>query len=215
MAGVVIALGCTGSLHAAIASQTFYLNQSNKLADGISNYGIVQVTADQSARTVQFDIQAPYLYSGSQPVANYGFSQFYFNTKNLGLSSGFSVLSSPANWELDDKGYQVSEFGWYDLEFSAKAGRGTGGLPVQPSLSFTLKLNNSANATIENFANLDGVSSTKTPDAFFAAHIQGFNLTGGETSHFVASSVPEPSTILLWSAAGVCALGVARRFRKR
>jgi hypothetical protein len=157
---------------------------------------------------MQFDITAPYIYNGSA-APTYGFSQFYLNTDNLTLDTDFTA-TLPSDWSVKEGAFNVTGFGRYDLQFSAKTG--TDNLS---SLSFALKLTDPSKATIANFANLDGPDPNKPAQYFFAGHIQGFGSTGGNTSHLVAGSVPEPSTIVLWSMVGVGGWVFARRFRKK
>jgi hypothetical protein len=204
--GLAVLLGA-GSLQAAVITQTFFLNQSNALTDNVS-YGEVNVTANSTTGTVKFDVTAPYAYSGSA-APTYGFSLFSLNTNNLKLGTDFTVVP-PDDWSVKEGAFNISGFGRYDLQFNAK--KGTDNLS---SLSFAMALTDPSKATIANFVNLDGPDPNKPPQYFFAGHIQGFGSTGGNTSHFVAGSVPEPSTIVLWSAVGVGGLFFARRFRKK
>lgn len=204
--GLAVLLGA-GSLHAAVITQTFFLDQSNALTDDVS-YGEVRVTANSTAGTVRFDVTAPYVYSGSA-APTYGFSRFWLNTGQLKLDSDFTVVP-PNDWTVDQGAFNVTEFGRYGLQLDAKTGNDN-----LSSLTFTLAFTDPSKATIVNFANLDGPDPKKPAQYNFAGHIQGFGSTGGNTSHFVAGSVPEPSTIVLWSLVGVGGLAFARRFRKK
>lgn len=202
--GLTVLLGA-GSVQAAVMTQTFFLNQSNALTDNVS-YGEVRVTANSTTGTMQFDITAPYPYAGSA-APTYGFSLFSLNTNNLKLGTDFTVIP-PDDWSVKEGAFNMPGFGRYDLQLNAKTG--TDNLS---SLTFALALTDPSKATIANFANLDGPDPNKPPQYFFAGHIQGFGSTDGNTSHFVAGSVPEPSTIVLWSALGVGGWVFARRFR--
>ncbi len=209
MAGAaMVALVVVNQAHAALVTQTFSMEYSNELADG-GDYGIVTIEADDVAGTVQFDVTAPYVYSGS-PGNHFGFQTFYFNTLDLDLGTDFSLVL-PSDWSAEQKGYNVSEFGSFDLRLKAK-----GGNDALANLSFTLQMNDGLEslATINNFANFSGPDKGKPALHYFAGHVLDFASTSGQTSHHIASAVPEPSAFVLWGVCGVLGLLAARRFRR-
>lgn len=165
-------------------ANTYFLNQSNELADGV-NYAQVDVL--ENAGNLNFTVTA------LEPT-NWKFSNFYFN---LGGSTGAITLTGlPSGWNADTD-QNVSEFG----EFSDGAkGRGNS---LQSVFSFTADGTNTL-----SFANL----LANDDGWIFAAHVQCQNkrnnpcsAVGDETSHHIAgpdiSPIPIPGAIWLFGTA--------------
>jgi hypothetical protein len=179
----------TGSAYA----NTYYLNQSNTLLDGV-NYAQVDVL--ESAGNLNFSVQA------LAPV-NWQFSNFYFNL--IGSVGPVSLTGLPSGWNADTN-QNVSSFGVF-----SNGAKGNGS-SLQSAFSFTV--GSTVALTLANLGpNLDGW--------IFAGHVQcqskkntPCSAMDGNTSHFIAgpgiSSVPLPAAAwLLGSALGL--FGFVRR----
>jgi hypothetical protein len=202
---------CTNGF-ASVVVKTFVLDQSNTFTDGVT-YGTVKLTADDSAGTVEFELNAPYVYDGALDADDdFGFKTFAFNA-GPGLSYGSKyTLSLPHGWEFKGANGSADGFGKYDVKI------GSSGDHILQSFNFTAQLTDKSQATIANFANLHGES----PTFFFAAHVKGFDETKGEDghdeeSHWIAGSeeespkpVPEPTTSVIWLVLGGVAVAFGR-----
>ncbi len=165
-------------------ANTYFLNQSNTLADGV-NYAQVDVL--ESGGNLNFTVTA-------LAPSNWKFSNFYFN---LGGSTGDITLTGlPAGWRPDTN-QNVSEF---DVFSDGARGRGNS---LQSVFSFTADGVNTL-----SFANL----LANDEGWIFAAHVQcsgrGGNVcdsVNGESSHHIAgpdiSPVPIPGAIWLFGSA--------------
>lgn len=174
---------------------TFFLNQSNELADNV-NYAQVDVT--ETAGNLHFNVKA-------LDPTNWKFSNFYFN---LGGSTGAVTLTNSIGW-VSDSG-NVSEFGSFSHGL-----KGNGG-SLQSEFSFTA---DGANAlSLSNLmANGEGW--------IFASHSQCQNkkaspcvAVGNQTSHHIAgpgevSNVPVPAAVWLFGSA-MAGLGTVGRRKK-
>ena len=165
-------------------ANTYFLNQSNTLADGV-NYAQVDVSVN--AGNLNFTVTA------LEPT-NWKFSNFYFN---LGGPTGAITLTGlPSGWRADTD-QNVSEFGVFS---DGAKGRGNS---LQSIFSFTAD-----GANTLSFANLlandDGL--------IFAAHVQcqskrnnPCSAVDDETSHHIAgpdiSPIPIPGAIWLFGTA--------------
>ncbi len=165
-------------------ANTYLLNQSNTLADGV-NYAQVDVT--ENAGNLNFTVTA------LEPT-NWKFSNFYFN---LGGATGAITLTGlPSGWNADTD-QNVSEFGVFSDGTKGK------GNSLQSVFSFTADGTNTL-----SFANL----LANDEGWIFAAHVQCQSKKNnpcsgvdGETSHHIAgpeiSPVPIPGAIWLFGSA--------------
>lgn len=165
-------------------ANTYLLNQSNTLADGV-NYAQVDVT--ENAGNLNFTVTA------LEPT-NWKFSNFYFN---LGGATGAITLTGlPSGWNADSD-QNVSEFGVFSDGTKGK------GNSLQSVFSFTADGTNTM-----SFANL----LANDEGWIFAAHVQCQSKKNnpcsgvdGETSHHIAgpeiSPVPIPGAIWLFGSA--------------
>lgn len=164
-----------------VLASTYYLNQSNTLADGV-NYAQVDVL--ENGGNLDFTVTA-------LTPANWKFSNFYFN---LGGNVGTVTLSGlPTGWSADS-GQNVSAFGIF-----SDGEKGTGGT-LKSALTFT------ADSTVALALSNLVPNAVGGAGWIFAAHVQCQDKTsspcsavGSETSHFIAG--PEVSTVPLPAAA--------------
>ena len=165
-------------------ANTYFLNQSNTLADGI-DYAKVDVT--ENAGNLNFTVTA------LEP-SNWKFSKFYFN---LGGTTGAITLTGlPSGWNADTD-QNVSQFGVFSDGAKGK------GNSLQSIFSFTADGTNTL-----SFANL----LANDEGWIFAAHVQCQSKKNnpcsgvdGISSHQIAgpeiSPVPIPGAIWLFGTA--------------
>lgn len=162
---------------------TYYLTQSNTLADGV-NYAQVDVV--ESGGNLDFTVTA-------LAPTNWKFSDFYYNLNNY--TGVISYTGLPTGWTADTD-QNVSEFGVF-----SDGASGTGNSLVSV-LSFTAD-GTTAISLADLMVNTDGW--------IFASHIQCQDKTSspcsavdGQTSTFIAgpgSPVPIPGAIWLFGSA--------------
>jgi len=193
---------------ADLSSGSWYLDQSNTFADGM-NYGRVDILADSSLGTVTFTVDAFNVQPQYGTLSNFGIQQFGFNFEDITSDPEDWILSLPTGWSQGTG--KMDGFGTFLVRES-----GSGGTRQDP-LVFTITLPTHSEAEAGNFA----VASTGTAGeghVFFAPHVAGFNLDGGDlpTSHYIGGStpvpVPAPAAWVL-GAVGFGAVGLIRRVR--
>lgn len=186
----------TGLTFQPAQASTFYLNQSNTLADGV-NYAQVDVT--EVAGNLKFEVEV-------LDPTNWKFSSFFFNLSGAGavnltgLPSGWGLVSGPSP-------YNVSEFGLF-----SNGVKGTGN-SLQDDFSFIADGAN--DLTIANL-----VENNK--GWIFAGHTQCQNKNSSpcskvdyQSSHFISgtgdvSNVPLPAAVWLFGSA-IAGLGTLKR----
>jgi len=187
--------GLLGLAALPASATTYYLNQSNTLADGV-DYAKVDVLVNGG--NLDFSVQA-------LTPTNWRFSNFYFN---LGGDVGTVTLTGlPSGWTAQTD-QNVSTFGVFS------DGEKGGGNSLYSA--FTFSVDSTVSLTLDNLlANSSGW--------MFAAHVQCQNKTAtpcvgvnGETSHFIAGpgdvpQVPLPAAAWLFGSALVGFVTMSRR----
>ena len=176
----ILAVGLFGLSQPAAAS-TYFLNQSNTLADGV-NYAQVDVL--ENGNNLDFTVTA-------LVPTNWKFSNFYFNL--AGAPGTVSIIGGPA-WTVDAN-QNISVFGLF-----SDGEKGTGNT-LESQFSFT----------VDAVASLNLASLVPNSSGWiFAAHMQCQDKpqspcvnVGNESSHFVAgpSVVPLPAAAWLFGSA--------------
>jgi hypothetical protein len=197
----VLPLALVGS-HASAATTSYYLDQSNALADGI-NYAQVTIS-DGLDGDIDFSVQ---VLSGAFSVSgtNFGMQSFSFNYDN-----SLSVLASnisdidPASWIISQDANAGGGFGKFEFQLD-----GTGSMRTE---LLTFSISGVTGDTVFDYA----TGSTLNPSSgeFFAAHIAGFDTTNGVTSAQFAGStpaVPVPAAAWLFGSGLLGLAGIARR----
>jgi hypothetical protein len=205
VAGVLALIGSSG---AQAASMSWYMDQSNALADGV-NY--LQVTISDASfgldpNAIRFDVT---LLTPLTSIAggNFGIQSFGFNTTLTVATVLAGIAGLPSGWSATTTSNQDG-FGNFELVNS-----GNGSSRQNPTLTF--HVTNVAGDSPATYAVLSGGNAGEG-NVFFAGHVAGFldQDPGAEelTSAFFGGStvVPVPAAVwLLGSALGV--LGMLRR----
>lgn len=159
LTGLCAALVLSASAQAA--SLSFYLDQSNVLADG-SNYLRVDV-ADGADGAIDFTVQVLGPLTGIA-ASNFGIQSFAFNVAPGGDAEAMDISGLPTGWRAVN-GRRMDGFGRFDIKL-----RGKGNARME-TLTFSI-------------TGIDGdspgdyaiFSTGKSPQGheFFAAHVAGF-----------------------------------------
>jgi hypothetical protein len=193
---------------AQAASMSWYMDQSNALADGV-NYAQVTIsdaTFGLDLNAIRFDVT---LLTPLTSIAgsNFGIQSFGFNTTLTVATVLAGIAGLPGGWSASTTANQDG-FGNFELVNS-----GTGSNRQNPTLTFYVT--NVAADSPASYAVLSGGNAGQG-NVFFAGHVAGFvdqDPGAGElTSAFFGGStvVPVPAAVwLLGSALGV--MGMLRR----
>jgi hypothetical protein len=159
-AALLMCLFSATSSHAA--SVSFYLDQSNRLADGV-NY--LQVTiADGAAGAVDFTVTAlqPLLDMAGD---NFGIQRFAFNVVGGTATESRDVKALPSDWRARNGG-RMAGFGLYDITLDGR------GKSRQDPLTFSIK-----GVSLDTILSYVDLSTGRSPQgfSFFSARVAGLN----------------------------------------
>ena len=166
----VLPLALIGT-QASAATISYYLDQSNDLADGI-NYAQVTIS-DGIGGNIDFSVDVLSSAFSVSPGANFGMQTFSFNYDTaLMIGSSNIVDVDPLSWTISQDANAGGGFGKFEFELS-----GTGSSRTE---LLTFSISGVTGDTVYDYA----IGSLLNPssDEFFAAHIAGFNETDGVTS---------------------------------
>ena len=157
-------IGLFSATTSQAASVSFYLDQSNKLADGV-NY--LQVTiADGTDGAIDFTVTA------LQPLLdlagdNFGIQRFAFNIVGGTATERRDVTALPADWRARNDG-RMAGFGRYDITLNGR------GKPDSRQDPLTFSITGVSLDTILSYVDL---STGRSPEgySFFSAHVAGLN----------------------------------------
>lgn len=207
-AAVSLCLGFLGAVTNAHAETvSYYLDQSNELADGV-NY--LQVTiADGADGAIDFEVTIlqPLLdIAGSS--GGFGLVSFGFNTTGAANSATeVNIVGLPDGWSVDSNNNQDG-FGTFEL-IAEEHGAGD---RVSPTLSFSIT--GVSGDTVYDYLVLSGGNAGEQGNQFFAAHVAGFDdPNSGETSAYFGglTPVPVPAAVWLLGSALLCFASIGRR----
>ena len=206
-------IGLFGATTAQAASVSFFLDQSNRLPDGV-NY--LQVTiADGAAGAIDFTVTA------LQPLLdiagnNFGIQDFAFNVVGGTGASRRNVTDLPSRWRARNGG-RMPGFGLYDMTVSGNA------RTRQESLTFSI-----TGVNLDTVLSYVDLSTGRSPEGFSLFSAQVFGLASGNCNnrrgpcvrqaHFggniaAIEAVPAPPAIWLLGTAVAALAG--RRLRRR
>jgi hypothetical protein len=176
------------------------MDQSNTFADGV-NYGQVTIEADSTAGTVKFTVDVFDVQPLYGELDNFGIDKFGFNYTNVTSTFG---IDDPTGW-TDDTDKSMDGFGKFMVLITGPGSR-------QTQLVFTLTGLTESEAVASNFAVLS-TGNAGEGNVFFAAHVGGFDTSGGIGSHYIGGSsvVPAPEAMIL----GMVGLGLVGKAKRR
>jgi hypothetical protein len=193
------------------ASVSFYLDQSNRLADGV-NY--LQVTiADGADGAIDFTVTAlqPLL---DKAGSNFGIERFAFNVVGGTAAERSDITGMPSRWRARNGG-RMDGFGLFDIQVDALGRR-----QAQDPLTFSI-----TGVDLDTVLSYVDLSSGRAPEGFslFSARVVGLDadwcgpeVTGACVRHaFFGGSVeavPAPPAIWLL---GTAIVGLAGRRLRR
>jgi hypothetical protein len=165
-------IGLFSATASQAASVSFYLDQSNRLADGV-NY--LQVTiADGADGAVDFTVSAlqPLLDMAGD---NFGIQRFAFNIVGGTATEGRDVTALPSDWRVRNGG-RMAGFGRYDITLN---GRGKGDSRQDP-LTFSI-----TGVSLDTILSYVDLSTGRSPEgySFFSAHVAGLNFGSCESAN--------------------------------
>ncbi len=172
-AGLLVGLSFASSSQAA--SISYFLDQSNKLADGI-NYLKVTIDDEGAAGAINFTVEA------LQPLLdiagpNFGIQKFGFNILG-GVGAEAADVDLPAGWRARNGG-RMDGFGLFDVTLKGKGNK------RQDPLTFSI-----TGVDLDTIQSYVDLSSGRSPQGFslFSAHVAGFDLCAGGADPFSKSS---------------------------
>ncbi|MDH5256215.1 MAG: hypothetical protein OEW72_09905 [Gammaproteobacteria bacterium] len=214
VAGLLVGLSIASSSQAA--SISYFLDQSNKLADGV-NYLKVTIDDEGALGAINFTVEA------LQPLLdlagpNFGIQKFAFNILG-GVGAEADDVDLPGGWRARNGG-RMDGFGLFDVTLKGKGNK------RQDPLTFSI-----TGVDLDTIQSYVDLSSGRSPQGFslFSAHVAGFELCDGDSypdgkkshggcRHSASSAyfggtqvVPAPPAIWLLGTA-IAGLAV-RRFR--
>ena len=212
VAGLLVGLSIASSSQAA--SISYFLDQSNKLADGV-NYLKVTIDDEGALGAINFTVEA------LQPLLdlagpNFGIQKFAFNILG-GVGAEADDVDLPGGWRARNGG-RMDGFGLFDVTLKGRGNK------RQDPLTFSI-----TGVDLDTIQSYIDLSSGRSPQGFslFSAHVAGFDLCEGDSypadkksyggcSHRVSSAyfggnqvVPAPPAIWLLGTA-IAGLAVRR-----
>lgn len=193
---ITTALLCTGAHTLNAASISYHLNQSNAMPNGVD---YVTVTISDNGSDIDFSVV---VNTSNFPSVgnNFGMDNFYFNYDNS-LTVDASNISSinPSSWNVLNDKNAGGGFGFFEFDL-----KGNGNSRTE---LLTFSISGVTGDDIYSYA----LGYQGTGDAYFAAHVAGFDAGDGTTSAKFASVVPVPAAAWLFGSGILGLLAIARR----
>lgn len=205
-AAATLFLGFLGvATNAQAETVSYYLDQSNELADGV-NY--LQVTiSDGADGAIDFEVT---ILEALSDIASDGFGlvSFGFNTTGAANSATEdNIVGLPDGWSVDSNNNQDG-FGTFEL-IAEEHGAGD---RVSPTLSFSIV--GVSGDTVYDYLVLSSGNADEQGNQFFAAHVAGFDdPNSAETSAYFGglTPVPVPAAVWLLGSALLCFASIGHR----
>ncbi len=198
------------ALPASAATMSYDMTFSNALADGPA---YLTVTISDSASDVSLaagDIGFEVVVNTGEftgvpapGTGNFGMDKFFFNyDNNLTVDASVNISDiDPTTWGVTTNKNAGGSFGFFDFQVK---GNGNSRTEI---LSFSIT--GVSGDSIGSYAiGYEGVG-----DAYFAAHVGGFDDGNGVSSAIFATVVPVPAAAWLFGSGLLGLVGVARRKR--
>lgn len=180
-------------------SISYTLDQSNALINGV-DYLTVTISDEGTPGDIDFSVVVNTLNFPS-PGSNFGMDNFYFNyDASLTVLAGNIVDLDPSTWNITTDKNAGGGFGFFEFDL-----KGNGSSRTE-LLTFTIS--GITGDTIEDYAvGYNGVGV----EAYFAAHVGGFDDGNGVSSAKFASVVPVPAAVWLFGSGLLGLAAVSRR----
>lgn len=205
----LLCVGLASAGGAQAASVSYYMNQSNALADGV-NYLKVTIDDEGTAGFINFSVEVLPALSG-MASSNFGIQEFGFNVVSGGTLPPDST-AQPSAWTLPS-GWtanaappinQEDGFGRFDIAVRSD------GSDRLTSLDFSF----ASTEALSSFLDLS-YGNAGQGNSYFAAHVSGFDNGAGVTSAYFGAlelvPVPVPAPLVLLASALVPLIGLRRR----
>lgn len=163
IAAGLLAVGLSFASSSQAASISYFLDQSNQLADGI-NYLKVTIDDEGAAGAINFTVEV------LQPLLdlagpNFGIQKFGFNVLG-GVAAEAGDVDMVAGWRSRNGG-RMDGFGLYDITLKGQGNK------RQDPLTFSI-----TGVDLDTITSYVDLSTGRSPQGFslFAAHVAGFEL---------------------------------------
>ncbi len=207
-AATLLALSA-GSAQAA----TYHLNTTNNASLPEADFITVDITEINNTGTdvdVQFEVTVnndSFLPNANSTLGNnFGMDFFYFNydtSLSINIPGNFDLIN-PDDWRVREaKRDSVAGFGTFEIEFKGPGSR------VEGNNSLIFVISGVTGDSASSYA----IGHEGVGEAYFAAHVGGFNLDGAgeDDSAWVATVVPVPAAVWLFGSGLIGLAGIARR----
>lgn len=194
---------CLGiGANASAETISYYLDQSNELADGI-NY--LQVTiADGAGGDINVEVTILQPLLDIADPESFGLASFGFNATSAATAS--NIVGLPDGWDVDSTRNQDG-FGSFELVANESGANDR----ITPTLAFSIV--GIAGDSVYDYVALSSGGNSQ----YFAAHVAGFDDpdTGKTSAYFAGMTpVPVPAAIWLLGSALLCFGAIGKRHQR-
>jgi len=182
------------------ATMSYDMTFSNAMPDGADYLTVTISDSTTVSGEIDFSVVVNTLnfpFDSGSP-SNFGMDKFFFNYDNS-LTVGTANINNidPNDWNIKINKNAGGGFGFFDFNLNGPGSR-------TELLSFSIDV---AGDSISSYA----IGYNGTGDAYFAAHVGGFDDGSGVTSAQFATVVPVPAAALLFGSGLIGLAGIARR----
>ena len=190
---------------AQAASVSYFLDQSNSLADG-TNYLKITIDDEGAIGAINFTVD---VLPSLTPENNFGIQSFGVNGNQLSSSNLIFTGESADGWQLADNNGSMSEFGKFSNLLTT-----TGNHRVD---SLTFSIVGITADSISDYVTQSQGNGANPSFSFFAAHVAGFRAANSTSAFFggdTPAAVPLPAAVWLFGSGLFSLLGMASRRRR-